>query len=635
MFTRKPLSLSVATALATSFASSFVLAASPETAVMPAAASTTLDPIVVTATRSPTKTSSLIAQTLVINAEQMAHYQAQSALDVIKAQPGFNSFSYGDTIQGGNFYLRGYDSKSVLVLIDGIRYSSVTTGQAALNLLPANQIERIEILYGASAASLYGADAVGGVIQIFTKKSNLDDANLAITAGVGSHNQQSYGVSTAFSNASSQLALSASYDSSDGINATLPSNSNYYGDDDGFEGKNASLALTHRLGVITVGANALYSKSTKDYDANAYDANFNATPIEDVYGEQENGAANVFVSLDYAQGSTIKAQYGRSIDKLESHEAQVSNLDSTQDQLSVIANHRLSLGSVIVGAEHLKQKVDSSATSYSETKREVSSGFVGYQISHDRLDAAAHVRYDDNSQFGSETTYTLGAGYRLTPELRIGASYATGFRAPTFNELYAPAAWGSNPKLNPETSKNSEAFIEYINRHHNTRLTGYHNDLTDMITYVPDAPGSWTGSNKNINKAKIEGISLTSDWAVNDYLFGLSYDYQQAKDNSGGNMDGKYLIMRPEHKGSVYAGYRWSGVDLRAEYQHIGSYYGNAANTVELGDYGLVNLSGTFKLSDHLRATTRINNLLNEDYTAWSDYATDGTSYFASLTYQY
>lgn len=166
---RKLLSLSVvSTMLGFSTASHAVESVAPVSAPMSAPMpETTLPEIVITATRSPTPVTNVVAQTLVIKDEVLQRYSGQSVLDVLRQQAGFFIRQNGSDGSVSNFSLRGFDNKQILVLVDGIRYSSVTSGAGALNLLPASQIDRIEVLYGASGSSLYGADAMGGVIQVF------------------------------------------------------------------------------------------------------------------------------------------------------------------------------------------------------------------------------------------------------------------------------------------------------------------------------------------------------------------------------------------------------------------------------------------------------------------------------------
>ena len=580
-----------------------------------------LDEIVVTATRTPTKISNTIAQTRIVDGEDLKRFQGQTVMEVLRRQPGITFKQNGGLGTTSNFYMRGYDSKQILVLIDGVRYSSLSTGAAALNLLPADQIDRIEILYGASGSSIYGADAMGGVIQVFTKGSNVDQSSMSVTAGVGSNDQYLYGASAQFANTTgTTLSLSASHNESDSINATVPSNIGTYNkDEDGFESDNVSIALNQRINdQWLVGASALYSKSTTDFDNGSY---------ENAHVDQENGSAQAYVDWRYMPGSSLKLQYGHSIDKSDTSSQYGSVFDTKQDQISLVGQHQLAVGQGVYGVEYLNQRLDSSA--YEIDDRDVTSTFLGYILANDKFDAQANLRYDDNSQYGDETTYNLGAAYHISPDWRIGTSYAKGFRAPTFNDIYP--GYGGNPDLKPETSDNYEAFVEYSTPLQSTRLTGYYNDVEDMIASDENY------QRRNYDEAKIKGLSLTSDWVIDNYLLGGSYDYQNAKDNSGGSNDGNYLPYRPEHKGLVYVGYRLPSLDVRAEYQYVGDYYSRVANTdaQSVDHYGLLNISGNYQLTDNLSMTARLNNITNEDYTTDVGYNTDGTNFFTSLTYNW
>ena len=610
-----------------------------------------LDKIVVTATRTPTKISNTIAQARVIDSEELQRSQGQSALDVIKRQPGISHYSNGGLGTVSNIYMRGYDGKQILVLIDGVRYSSMSSGTAALNLLPADQIDRIEILYGASGSSIYGADAMGGVIQVFTKGANVEQSNFSVTAGVGSNDHYTYGASAQFANEKgTSLSLSASHNETKGFNATLPSASDYYRDDDGFKATNASLALQHNFSdAISAGVSALYSDSTTDIDSAK-------SAFPDAYSDQKNGSANSFIQ--YQTPLTIsKLSYGQSVDKSTSHNAYSidykdgSKFDTTQQHARLETKINTQPGIAIIGAEWLSQKLEASdvidwssgaplQTAYTPDDRTVKSAFAGYQLAGTSYDLQANLRFDDNSQFGNQTTYNLGGAYYITPDIRAGASYAKGFRAPTFNELYYPGGSG-NPDLNPETSDNYEVFIGYDTALQSTRLTGYHNKVYDWISYSDD-------TNLNIDEAKIKGVTLTSDWIVNNYLFGGSYDYQKAKDNSDytGRVDykndaidynGNYLSIRPENKGIFYVGYRLPSLDVRAEYEYVGHYYSNVENAASqfVDNYGLFNISGNYKLTDSLFMTARLNNIANKKYITLPGYNTDGTNFFTSLTYNW
>ncbi|MBI0426376.1 TonB-dependent receptor [Psychrobacter sp. NG27] len=599
-----------------------------------------LDKIVVTATRTPTKTSNIIAQTRVIDKEELQRYQGQTVIDVLKNQSGMNIAQSGGTGTVSNFYMRGYDSKQVLVIIDGIRYSSISTGAPALNLLSADQIDRIEILYGASGSSIYGSDAMGGVIQIFTKGNNVEQSNVSTTVGYGSNNHYQVGITGQLKNETSSLSLGVSRNETDGFNAIAnPSSYDYNADDDGFKSTNASLALQHKISdSLSAGLSALYSDSTTDIDSAG-----NAFP--NAYSDQKNGSANVFIQHQTPLAVT-KFSYGQSIDKSTTHDANSidyqdgSQFDTIQQQARSETSINAQPGTVIIGAEWLSQKLEASdvldfsgfpapaaQTAYDPEDRTVKSGFVGYQLSEDSYDLQANYRVDDNSQYGNEDTYNIGAAIRPLDGLRIGASYATGFRAPTFNDLYYPGY--SNPDLKPETSKNTEVFVEYNKGNQISRLTGYHTDVDDLI-----------GGNTNTSEAQIKGLSLTSDWSVSSFVFGLGYDYLEAKDKTTNSTNyNNDLVYRPQNSSLIYVGYQQPAFDVRLEAKYTDERFSDAANTTKLDDYTLLNLSGVIYLTTNLRANLRVDNITDEDYTLsnqfGTEYATEGTSYFGSLTYDW
>jgi vitamin B12 transporter len=597
-----------------------------------------LDKIVVTATRTPTKTSNVIAQTRVIDSEELQRYQGQTVTDVLKNQPGINITQSGGMGTNSNFYMRGYDSKQVLVLIDGIRYSSVSLGSPSLNLLSADQIDRIEILYGASGSSLYGSDAMGGVIQIFTKGNSVEQSNVSTTVGYGSNNHYQVGVTGQLKNDTSSLSLGVSRNETDGFNAIANRNSlDYNADDDGFESTNASLALQHKFtNALSAGISGLYSDSTTEFDSAG-------KVIPYAYSDQKNGSANAY--LQYKTPLTLtKLSYGQSIDKSTSHDNNSisydngSQFDTTQEQARLETSINAQPGTVIVGAEWLSQKLDASdvldfsnypdpaiQTAYDPDDRDVKSAFVGYQLADTYYDLQANYRVDDNSQYGNESTYNLGAAIRPLAGMRIGANYATGFRAPTFNDLYYPG--DNNPNLKPERSENTEVFIEYANDMQTSRLTGYHTDAEDLIA-----------SGTNISEAKIKGLSLTSDWNMNDFIFGLGYDYLDAKNKTRTNANfDQQLPYRPKNSGLVYIGYQQPTFDMRLEAKYSDDRLTTENN--ELDSYTLLNLSGSAYITPNLRANLRVDNITDEDYTLASqfgnEYATEGTSYFTSLTYNW
>ncbi|WP_198327818.1 TonB-dependent receptor plug domain-containing protein [Psychrobacter faecalis] len=597
-----------------------------------------LDKIVVTATRTPTKTSNVIAQTRVIDKEELQRYQGQTVLEVLKRQPGFSIKQDGGMGSSSNFYVRGYDSKRVLILLDGVRYGSMSTGQPALALLPTSQIDRIEILYGASGSSIYGSDAMGGVVQIFTKGSDVQQSNFSVIAGVGSHDHYVYGASAQFASAQgSKLSLSASRNQTKGISA-LEYQSGNNKDDDGFKSNNfalnASIPLTQN---ISIGATGLFAKSTTEFD------DFNNSADAEI--EQENGAVSAFSQYENDK-LTVRLSAGQSLDKLDNKVG--DEFETKQKQVNLLTTYQLPIGQVQAGGEWLKQEVDindntpaNGVDSYKINERKINSGFLGYQVNESRHDFQANVRFDDNSQFDDETTFGLGYAFKLMPNLRIGTSFATGYKSPSLNDLYVESSYYvPNEDLKVEKSKNIELFVESNTNFQNTRLTGFNGDVDNLINNEFDeATGKFQA--RNVDEAKLSGYSFTSDWQLSNVLFGGHYTYTNAENRSEVNK-GKQLVFRPEHTGLIYVGYQATDFDIRTEAEYIGKIHNSADNSTFMDDYTLLNISGNYYLSPNLTWTSRINNLTNVDYSTneifgeyGSRYNQDGINFFTSLTYNW
>lgn len=597
-----------------------------------------LDEIVVTATRTPTKINNVIAQTRVVDSQELKRYQGQTVLEVLKRQPGFSIKQDGGMGSSSNFYLRGYDSKRVLILIDGVRYGSMSAGQPALALLPTDQIERIEILYGASGSSIYGSDAMGGVIQVFTKGNNVEQTNFSVTAGVGSNDHYVYGADAQFVDTQgAKLSLSASRNQTDGISALAYQTGNNK-DDDGFESNNfslnASMPLTEN---ISIGATGLFAKSTTEFD------NYTNEPNAEI--DQENGAISAFSQYE-KDNLTLRLSAGESLDNLDNKVG--DEFETKQRQANLLSIYRLPSGQLQAGAEWLKQQVDitdntpdNGNDTYKINDRTIKSGFVGYQLNEDAYDFQANVRYDDNSQFDNETIYSLGYAVKLAPSLRLGTSFATGYRAPSLNDLYVESFYyAPNEDLEVEESKNLELFIESNGTLQTTRLTGFHSRVDDLINNTYD-PSIGKYQAVNINAAELSGYSFTSDWQLSNVLFGGQYTRTDAEERSGINK-GKQLVYRPEHTGLVYVGYQALDFDIRAEAEYIGKTYNVADNSTFIDDYTLFNISGNYYINPNLTLTSRVENLTNKDYTTNESfgefgerYNQDGINFFTSLTYNW
>ncbi|WP_082987839.1 TonB-dependent receptor plug domain-containing protein [Faucicola atlantae] len=596
-----------------------------------------LAPLTFTASRTPTQLTHTIAQTQVVDVQDLQRFRGQSVLEVLRHQPGIVVRQNGGEGTVSSISLRGFGNAGTLVLIDGIRYGSASTGGAALSLLPADQIDRIEVVYGASASSLYGADAMGGVIQIFTKGQNARQTGASAAIGAGSQSTYQANAVGQYVTGDTTLSLGAGYHKTDGIDATNADNFAPYHDKDGFTTKNVSVVGKRVLNPAwQVGASLLYADSTTDYDSSGYDADFNPVPFVDSHSDQKNGAWQAHA--DYQQDAlSAQLRYGQSIDKSTSYDGITPNggtFDTKQQQANLQLGYNLAtaqrgVGQVIGGAEWLKQSLSGNGVkNYQKTDRDVTSGFVGYQLNQDQYDLQAHVRYDDNSQYGDKTTYNLGAAYRIAPDWRIGAAYATGFRAPTFNDLYYPGS--ENPDLKPETSKNTELFAEYRTANSSSRLTAYHSRWRDKLKWVTTDFKTYAGQMQNVDKVDIDGIGLTHDWQRDAWAWGLSYTYQKVEDQT----TDKQLDYEPKSQGLVYVGYQTPQYALRGEIEYVDSRTaGNGAK--KLDSYTLLNVSGKYNISPVLSIGARLNNLTDKDYSTAYGYNAKGINGLVDVTYKF
>ncbi|MFZ3194423.1 MAG: TonB-dependent receptor [Moraxellaceae bacterium] len=614
---------------------SFTLASEP---VQPAAAVATLPatlPVtVVTASRIAQPIDQVIGDISVIERAELERYSGESVLDALQMQASIQIISNGGAGKPSAVFMRGANTSHTLVLIDGVRYGSITLGTPALEHLPVDQIERIEILRG-SAASLYGSDAIGGVIQIFTRQGS-KTPSVSLTVGAGTENTQQASVTAGGQFGETRAAMTIAHSKTDGISAiSNPSNSNFFADEDSYQNNSISLNLTQNLGTQhQVGARLLVAEGENQFDGAAYDANF--SPVAQNYDYRnttQNGAFSVWSRHQWSDHLTTQLQIGRSEDKSDNFSPQsstnyaddISVFDTAQTQFSLNNELRFAYGSMTFGAERLEQKLNSS-TNYPVKERSIDSFVAGYVGQYKNINVQANLRNDDNSQYGNETTYGVGFSAAINEQFSVGAQHSTAFLAPSFNDLYFP--FYGDASLAPEQSNSREVFIALKLADLRSRLTAYQNDVKDLIEYNPATFGP-----ANIGQARLQGVTLNNDWQLDNLQAGLSYDYLDAEDRSNAANRGNQLRYRAKHSGVAYFGMQQDQLSGRVELQAVGTRYTNPSNTQQVAGYTLVNLSGSVEVTPELKIGLRVNNLFDEQYESIKDYGTLGTNGLLSLTF--
>ena len=610
-------------------ASSLALAmAAPFACADSASIATPVDTVVVTAARTPQRADAVIAQTTVIQAEEIARSGAGSVADVLQRQPGIEITRNGSAGASTSVYLRGANANQVVVLLDGVRIGSSTSGVASWNAVPLEAIDRIEVVYG-PLSTLYGADAIGGVIQIFTRKG---EAGLHASATIGAGSDATRQASARIAGASSgehavSYAFGAGHDESDGFSATRPGASGYNPDDDGYRRTNihgrvaVAIAPGHEAG-----AQFLHSRLRAQYDSGAgsFDTN----------NRQDLDTASVFMSNQFAPNWRSTLQLARAKDELGSFTSAAasgaSQIDTRQDEFTWQNTITLGPDTLQLLYSHRKEEVASSATRALERERITNSYAAAYALrrgSH-LVDVSAR---QDRSVYGDKNTGAAGYGYNFGNGLRATASIGSSFRAPTFNELYYPG-YGVDTNQ-PERGRNAELGLRYDSRAVQLDATVYRNRLSDMIVSANPCPDNRDGRSGscayNVASATLEGVSLAASTRIGALRLRGSADWSDPQDNGSG----KRLARRAARHASFNAEYGSGQLKAGAEWVLSGARFDDAANLRRLGGYGLLNLYASWQINEDFSLLARVNNGFDKDYELARNYNTGGRSWFAGLRY--
>ncbi len=571
--------------------------------------------IVVTATRTAQKVAETLSSITIISSQEIAAAGQQSLAEVLQAAAGAELRTTGGRGQPTTIFLRGSNSNHVLVLVDGMRMDNVTSGTTALESIPLEQIERIEVLRG-PASSLYGSDAIGGVVQIFTK-SGTGTPRVSASAGLGSYSSQSLSAGFGGETGGTRFNLQAGQNHSEGFSATNPAAGpyGYNPDRDGYRNTHFSAKVAQALTPGNeIGADIFASDSTIHYDAGLGSDDIKNQRLRAYSIHSRNRINPVWTSI---------VKLGRGEDSYSfANTAWPSSTDSAQNQASWQNDLKLGIGNLSLGAEHLSQKV-SGTTAYDQTERTVNGLFAAYQGDFGAHGLQTSVRRDDNSQFGQHDTGSLAYGYRFSPAWRASASMGTAFKAPSFMDLYYPGF--SNPNLKPERARSQEMGMQYTTESQHVDLRYFDSRISDLIVFAGMTP-------ENISKAHIEGVELSYRGEMAGLALRAGLTLQQPRDEASG----KRLRGRAAQHLSLGASKGFAGWQLGGEVVASGARFDSSdeAPASRMGGYGLFNLSARHEISKALSLSVRWNNVFDKEYELAQGYNTPGSNLFASLLYQ-
>jgi vitamin B12 transporter len=578
----------------------------------------TIEPMFVTAARSPQPLAELIADVTIIGPEEIARAGAQSLAELLSGVPGVEIAMNGGPGSTSSVFLRGANRGHTLVLIDGLRIGSSTDGATALEAIPLEQIDHIEILRG-PASSLYGADAIGGVIQIFTRRS--DGAFSAnASAGYGTYRSALASGGVAGGDGPWRFALQAGVRKSAGFNAIgNPDNFSYNPDRDGYRDDSASGSVAFRFAPDQeLSAQFLRSRENAQFDAGPGFDDRTITTLSSYSIASRNRLASFWMSkLEAGEGDD---------DSLTQTGFGPSRFKTRQRQYTWQNDFALAQGALAVAFERREEHVDGDA-GFPVTERNTNAVVGVWQWRDGPQALQANLRHDDSSQFGGRTTGALAYGYALGGGFRMSASYGTAFKAPTFNDLYFPGF--SNPALRPETAHSAEAALRYAAGGLSAGVVAYRNRVRDLIVFECDA--AFNCAPQNVADATLEGVTLELEARRAEFVIRASADFQRPEDDASGNL----LPRRARRHASIGAAQSWGALRVGAELIASSERFDDAANTRRMGGYATVNLTADYALAAGWTLFARFDNALDKHYELAADYNTPGASVFAGVRYRY
>jgi vitamin B12 transporter len=595
---------------------------------------TDLDNVVVTATRTASTADAALAAVEVIDRKEIEHSSARSLPELLRGRAGIAIVNQGGLGKLSTLFLRGTESDHTLFLIDGIRIGSPPSGLASLQDLPLEQIERIEIVRG-PRSSLYGADAIGGVIQVFTRRgATTTGVHGRARIGAGSHGLREASAGLDVRGVRGGIGVDLAHQSTDGINACI----GFYNslthdgagcfivpgthlDRDGYRNNSATVrADLAPSEAWQFDARAFRATGHNDYDGDYVD---NSDIVQQVVG----GSVRWMPSAT----TRLKLTVGRNTDDSDNHigGSFANRYDTSRDSANLQGDFTLATGHVLTtGFDWLRDRANVvdpySPFNRSRGNRAV---FAQYQGKFGAQDLQLSLRRDDNDQFGGHATGGIAWGMGFGDGWRLTASHATAFKAPSFNELYYP--YFGNPLLRPESSRSSELGLGRHGDGWQWQLDAYQTTVDDLIAY--DAV---LGLPNNIERARIRGIELTAGTRIGEWDVQGQIGTLDARNLSAGFNHGKRLARRPARSARLDldrdVGAFGFGVSAIAE----AARWDDVANTLRVGGYGTVDARVSWRLANDWTLQANLVNAFDRTYETSAYYPQPGREVALSLRWQ-
>ena len=555
-----------------------------------------LSDTIVTASRIEQPRSSVLSANTIFDRNDIERLQARSVPELLRRVPGVQQNSNGGIPA---YFVRGGNTAQTLVLVDGQRISSATTGIARLDYLNIDNIERVEVIRG-PRSSVYGADAVGGVIQIFTRQGR-NGLQPSVRLGAGTNQTYERSVNISGGNQNTRFIVGASLNESDGFDLTADNQGNDR-DTDGQRNKAFFGRLDHDFNQDwSAGVSVNEQNGKNEYD-DAYDV-MPGTPEDQFRVRGYNG----YVQGRLSDTWQSRIELGRSEDRNKavgsrSNDGSIATYRhsaSWLNQIQLSANQELNIGS-----DWQRDRLDAT-NAYSKTRRENLGAFAQHSWNAERFSTELGMRHDDNQHFGNHNTWNAALAIPSGDNQQWILSYATAFRAPTFNDLYAPPGWGGNPDLDPERSRSMELQwrADFMDTHLEASL--YRTDTKDLIAY-----DSSSAQVENTKQARINGLEVS----VASELMGWTAQTALSIIDPRDRQTGKTLQLRAKRTLTMDLDRRFGNLGVGATWALFSQRYADAANSETLAGYGTLDLRSSWQATTATRLDLKLSNVLDRDY---------------------
>ncbi|OWS71077.1 TonB-dependent receptor domain-containing protein [Polynucleobacter campilacus] len=628
---------------------SSVTHAQNDSSVSVASAPNPMDPIIVTATRTPTKASDVLADNVYIGSEEIAQSGQTTLVELLQKQKGVTISSYGGGGSNSSVFLRGTTNNQTLVLIDGVRIDDSFSGGANWSVIPLNVIDHIEIIFGPQS-SLYGADAIGGVIQIFTKRGEgPPKVNASIgygTYGTSISEASIFGSTTgdqtiSYSLAASQtLSMGFNTIASNNKDGITPGNRTGYVQDsvtgrisqEWQKGQEFGLQflqskLNNQLPALN-GQDGLQQIQNQISQLGTYSL-YSKNQINDAWKSLLQASAQTSNALTHSPTSGDYSAYDSTLNQRQNIYTWQNDISLGKDLVQVLAERRT-------------QTVSSNQLNYNSLdfpfpllgfnqSRNTNSGALAYQLKRESNIANFSIRNDSITGYGPHTTGSAAYGYFFTKEWRANINYGTGFRAPTFNDLYYPGY--GNPAVQAEKSKNIEAGLHFEKPTLEGHVVVFSNSISNLIQVskvnCPVGTNPYTGCASNVASANITGLTLSGM----SHLASLNLKGSFTQQNPVNQGTDTTLIKQAKQYGNIAAEYVYTKVTAGVGATFSGRRNDYLGEATGMGGYTIYNLYANYDLEKDLSLFVRWNNVFNKDYQLSYGYNTPGSNAFLGLRY--